>query len=122
MCSRAAVQDGWIRVYNDAVRKSLIPLIQMMVPEGFCRSLLESSSLPVSRERGEREHGHSHRSQLNERDQFAADAAKKPLIHQVTAGVYWGASDQEQQVTQSQTGEEEVGHRPQGLHRQTRLH
>lgn len=36
MCSKAAVQDAWSRVYNDAVRKSLIPVIQMMVPGGFC--------------------------------------------------------------------------------------
>lgn len=35
MCSKAAVQDGWIGVYNDAVRKSLIPVL-LMVPEGFC--------------------------------------------------------------------------------------
>ena len=80
------------------------------------------SGSPVSGERGEREHGHSHRRQLDKRDQFAAHAAKNPLIHQVTAGVYRGAGDQEQQVTQSQTGEEQVGHRPQGPHRQTRLH
>lgn len=83
---------------------------------------MSGGSSPVSGERGEREHGHSHRSQLNKRDQLAADAAKKPLVHQVTTGVHWSAGDQEQQVAQSQTGEEEVGNRPQGLHRQTRLH
>lgn len=98
------------------MRNSLIPAIPVLAPEGSCLAS------PVSRERREREHGHSHRAQLDERDQFAADAAEEPLVHQVAAGVHWGASDQEQQVTQSQAGEEEVGHGPQGLHRQARLH
>lgn len=89
---------------------------------GCCVCSHLGSSSPVGGEHGQCEHGHSHRSQLDKRDQLAADAAKNPLIHQVTAGVDWGASDQEQQVTQSQTGEEQVGHSPQRPHRQTRLH
>lgn len=105
------------------MRKGLIPHHKNhRLYISLLRLLSCGNSSPVCGERGEREDRHSHRSQLDERDQFAADAAKNPLIRQVTAGVYWGASDQEQQVTQSQTGEEQVGHGPQGAHRQTRLH
>lgn len=78
--------------------------------------------LPVCGESGQCEHGHPHRGQLDERDQFASDAAEEPLVNQIAAGVHRGAGQQEQHVPQSQAGEEQVGHGAHGLDHQTRLH
>lgn len=83
---------------------------------------LHVSVVPVCGESGEREHGDPHRGELDKRNQFAPDAAKEPLVHQVTAGVHRGAGQQQQHVAQSQAGQEQVGHGAHGLHRQTRPH
>lgn len=78
--------------------------------------------LPVSGERSQGEHGDPHGGELDEGDQLAADAPEQPLVHQVAAGVHRGAGHQQQQIPQSQAGQEQVGHRAHGLHQQTRLH
>lgn len=83
---------------------------------------MHAQTVPVSGERSEGEHGDSNRGELDERDQFASNAAEEPLVHQVSAGVHRGAGHQQQQVPQSQAGQEQVRHRPHALHRQTRLH
>lgn len=72
--------------------------------------------LPVRREGREREDGHPHRGELDEGDQFAARPAKQPPVGQVPAGIHRGTRYQEEQVPQSQTGDEQVWHVSHGLH------
>ena len=72
--------------------------------------------LPVCREGRECEDRHPYRSKLDKGDQFAANPAKQPFVSQVPAGIHGRTGYQEEQVSQSQAGDEQVRHVSHGLH------
>lgn len=71
---------------------------------------------PVRRESRECEDRHPHRGELYKGDQFAANPAKQPSVGQVPAGIHGRTRYQEEQISQGQTGDEQVGHAAHGLH------
>lgn len=73
-------------------------------------------NLPVRRESREGEDRHPHRGELYKRDQLAANPAKQPSVGQVPAGIHGSTCHQEEQISQRQTGDEQVRHISHGLH------
>ena len=72
--------------------------------------------LPVCWEGRECEDRHPYWSKLDKGDQFAANSAKQPFVSQVPAGIHRCTGYQEEQVSQSQAGDEQVRHVSHGLH------
>lgn len=70
--------------------------------------------LPVGAEGGEREHGHPHGGELDDRNQLAAHLAEHPLVEEVAGRVHRDAGEQQQHVPGGQVRDEDVGDAPHG--------
>lgn len=66
--------------------------------------------LPVSAESSQCEDRDTYRGELDGRDELAAHLPKEPLLREVAGGIHWHTGHQQEQVTSSQAGDEDVGH------------
>ncbi len=65
-------------------------------------------ALPVCAQCRESEHGDSDRSELDHRDHLTSHRSKNPLLIEIPERVHWYTSDQKQNISHGQAGDENV--------------